>query len=49
MKADPQDIVCGKCHEEHATIHVTEVVDGELRQSHFCTGCWARGPAGRGV
>ncbi len=43
MRADPEDILCGVCHEERSTVHVTEVVGGERRLSHYCAECYGRG------
>ena len=40
-------MICGKCQKNHATIHVTEVINGAKKEMHLCDEC-ARG-AGVGV
>jgi len=30
---------CDKCKKTHATVHVTEVVNGIKREAHLCEGC----------
>ncbi len=40
-------MICGKCNKNHATVHVTEVINGVKKEAHLCEEC-ARG-AGVGI
>jgi len=39
-------MICGKCSKNHATVHVTEVVNGVKKESHLCEEC-ARAAGGK--
>jgi protein arginine kinase activator len=39
-------MICGKCAKNHATVHVTEVVNGVKKESHLCEEC-ARAAGGK--
>lgn len=39
-------MICGKCSKNHATVHVTEVVQGVKKESHLCEEC-ARAAGGK--
>lgn len=32
-------IVCQKCNNVHATVHLTDIVNGEKREWHLCSDC----------
>lgn len=34
-------MLCEKCHDKDATVHLTQVVDGEVKKLHFCEECAA--------
>ena len=40
-------MICEKCNKNHATVHVTEVINGVRKEAHLCEEC-ARG-AGVGI
>ncbi|HEY3226360.1 MAG TPA: UvrB/UvrC motif-containing protein [Planctomycetota bacterium] len=39
-------MICGKCSKNHATVHVTEVVNGVKKEAHLCEEC-ARAAGGK--
>lgn len=39
-------MICGKCSKNHATVHVTEVVNNVKKESHLCEEC-ARAAGGK--
>lgn len=34
-------MLCESCHQKQATVHVTQVVDGQVEKHHLCEGCAA--------
>jgi protein arginine kinase activator len=30
---------CERCHEQEATIHLTQVIEGQVKKIHLCEGC----------
>lgn len=32
-------MVCEKCQKQHATVHLTEIVNDEKREAHLCENC----------
>jgi protein arginine kinase activator len=34
-------MLCENCHEKQATVHVTQIVDGQVEKHHLCEGCAA--------
>ena len=30
---------CESCHGKEATVHLTQVIDGEVKKVHLCEGC----------
>ncbi len=40
-------MICEKCSKNHATVHVTEVVNGVKKEAHLCDEC--AGKAGVGI
>lgn len=37
---DDEHIICQACQQGHATVHLTEFVDGQPVQKHFCEECY---------
>ncbi len=34
-------MLCENCHQQESTVHVTQVVNGEVQKLHLCEGCAA--------
>ena len=32
-------MLCENCHQNEATVHLTQIVDGKVEKSHLCEGC----------
>ena len=35
-------MICESCHEREATVHLTQVIDGEVKKVHLCEECAAK-------
>ncbi|MBO4631220.1 MAG: UvrB/UvrC motif-containing protein [Lentisphaeria bacterium] len=39
-------MLCQHCHKNEATIHVQQIVDGQIQSYHLCEGCASKNGAG---